>query len=84
MDVEPVATFVPLDWLVYFDSSRIREDTPIGVVVIFNRSVTLEIFKSRLGRFEPARDEDAVATSELPPGVGSVRYLLLRRSERAM
>ena len=45
MEVEPVSTFVLVDWLVDFDSSRVREDIPIGIVVIIDCPVNLEIFK---------------------------------------
>lgn len=73
-----MATFVVLNWLVDLNSPRVREDIPIGIVVIVDRSVTLEIF------LEPTWEENAVATSKLPPGVGFVGFLLLRRSAGAM
>lgn len=84
MEVEPVAASVLLNWFVDIDSPRVREDIPVGIVVVIDRSVALEILEGGLRPLEPTWDEDAVATTKPPPGVGFPWCLLLRRSERAL
>ena len=79
-----MATFVLLDWLVDVDSLRVREDIPVGIVVVIDGSVALETFEGGLGPLEPTWDEDAVTATKLPPRVGFEWCLLLRRSERVL
>lgn len=84
MQIEPMATFVLFDWLVDVNSPRVREDIAVGIFVVINGSVALEIFESGFRPLEPTWDEDAVATTKLPPRVGFRWYLLLRRSKGAL
>lgn len=77
-----MATFVLLNRLVDIDSPRVREDIPVSIVVVIDRSVALEILEGGFRPLEPTWDEDA--TTKLPPGVGFQWCLLLRRSERAL
>ena len=66
MEVQPVASFVLLNWLVDIDSLRVREDIPVSIVVVIDRSVALEILEGGLRPLEPTWDEDAVATTKIP------------------
>lgn len=70
-----MASFVLLNWLVDIDSPRVREDIPVSIVVVIDRSVALESLKvdfdpwSRLGtkmRSRPPNFHQELAFSGVP------------------